>query len=242
LLLAVACDVLGDRVLAVTAASAIHPAAEKEAAAALTARLGVRQVTIETDELGIAGFADNPPERCYLCKAELFGRLQQIARAEGIAYVADGANADDAGDFRPGMRAVGELGVVSPLLEAGLTKDDVRALSKQLGLETWDKPSAACLASRFPYGEPITREKLAMVEAAEEFLTGLGFRQVRVRHHGPIARIEVAPDEIERLSSDTVREQVTGALTGIGYRYVTIDSRGYRTGSLNEVLPQNENA
>ena len=241
LLLKVAHDVLGDRVLAVTAASPTYPGAEQEAAVALAARLGVRQVTIETDELEIAGFADNPPERCYFCKGELFGQLQQIARAEGIAHVVDGANADDAGDYRPGMQAAGELGVVSPLLEAGLTKDDVRALSKRFGLETWDKPSAACLASRFPYGETITREKLAMVESAERFLTGLGFRQVRVRHHGTIARIEVAPDEIERLASAAVRDQVTRALTDIGYSYVTIDCRGYRTGSLNEVLSQDEN-
>jgi uncharacterized protein len=238
LLLKVAHDVLGDGVLAVTALSPTYPSSEHEAAVALAERLGVRLVAIETDELEIAGFADNPPERCYFCKAELFGALLEIARREGIAHVADGTNADDTGDYRPGMQAARELGVVSPLKEAGLTKDDIRALSKQLGLPTWDKPSAACLASRFPYGESITREKLAMVEAAEAYLHELGFRQVRVRHHETIARIEVGADEIERLASAAVREQVVGRLTEIGYHYVTLDCRGYRTGSMNEVLEQ----
>jgi uncharacterized protein len=236
LLLKVARDALGDRVLAVTALSPTYPSKEHAAAEALARALGVRLIAVETDELAIAGYAENPPERCYFCKSELFGELQAIARREGIAYVADGTNADDRGDYRPGMQAASELGVVSPLCEAGLTKADIRALSKRLGLPTWDKPSSACLASRFPYGEAITREKLAMVEAAEDFLKELGFRQVRVRHHGEIARIEVEPDEIERLASSGVREQVVRKLTKLGYRYVTLDGRGYRTGSLNEAL------
>ena len=242
LLLKVAHDALGDRVLAVTALSPTYPAEEHAAAEAVARSLGVRLVAIETDELAIAGFAENPPERCYFCKSELFGELQEIARREGIAYVADGTNADDRGDYRPGMQAACEFGVVSPLNEAGLTKADIRALSKHLGLPTWDKPSSACLASRFPYGEAITREKLAMVAAAEDFLRGLGFRQVRVRHHGDIARIEVAADrsgdEIERLAAPAVREQVVSRLTEIGYHYVTVDCRGYRTGSMNEVLAE----
>ena len=237
LLLKVAHDVLGDRVLAVTAASPTYPARERERAAALAAEIGVRQVLIDTDELAIAGFAENPPERCYFCKGELFGELIEIARREGLAHVADGANADDVGDWRPGMQAARELGVVSPLLETGLTKDDVRALSKQLGLPTWDLPSFACLASRIPYGDEITEAKLRMIDAAEAYLRGLGFRQVRVRHHGETARIEVEPDEIERLASRAVRDQVVEKLTEIGYRYVALDCRGYRTGSLNEVLP-----
>lgn len=236
LLLKVSHDVLGDRVLAVTALSPTYPGQERAAAEALARALGVRLVTVETDELAIAGFADNPPERCYFCKSELFGELQAIARDEAIAYVADGSNADDVDDYRPGMQAACELGVVSPLKDAGLTKEDIRALSKRLGLATWDKPASACLASRFPYGEAITREKLGMVEAAESFLKELGFRQVRVRHHGTIARIEVAPEAIERLASPAVRAQVVHRLTEIGYHYVTLDCRGYRTGSLNEVL------
>jgi len=238
LLLKVSHDVLGDRVLAVTALSPTYPGQERAAAEELAKGLGVRLVTVETDELQIVGFADNPPERCYFCKSELFGQLQAIARDEGIAYVADGSNADDVDDYRPGMQAACELGVVSPLKEAGLTKEDIRTLSKRLGLPTWDKPSSACLASRFPYGEAITREKLAMVEAAESFLGELGFRQVRVRHHGTIARIEVAPGAIERLASPAVRAQVVHRLTEIGYDYVTLDCRGYRTGSMNEVLPE----
>jgi len=238
LLLAVAHDVLGDRMLAVTAVSPIYPRRERAAAEALARALGVRFLQIETGDVARADFAANPPERCYLCKRELFGKLREIARKEKMAYVADGANADDLNDYRPGMRAARELGVVSPLVEAGLTKEDIRALSKRLGLATWDKASSACLASRIPYGEPITREKLAMIEAAEEFLEALGFRQVRVRHHGKVARIEVAPDEIERLASAAVRERVVHKLREIGYHYVCLDAEGYRTGSLNEVLPR----
>jgi len=238
LLLAVAHDVLGDRMLAVTAVSPIYPRRERAAAEALARALGVRFLQIETGDVARADFAANPPERCYLCKRELFGKLREIARKEKMAYVADGANADDLNDYRPGMRAARELGVVSPLVEAGLTKEDIRALSKRLGLATWDKASSACLASRIPYGEPITREKLAMIEAAEEFLEALGFRQVRVRHHGNVARIEVAPDEIERLASAAVRERVVHKLREIGYHYVCLDAEGYRTGSLNEVLPR----
>ncbi len=248
LLVRVAHDVLGDRVLAVTVSGPIYPQRERAQAEELAREIGVRQVTIEADVLAIEGFAGNPPERCYVCKRELLGRLLEVAREEGIAQVADGANADDPGDYRPGMQAARELGIVSPLMEAGLTKADIRALSKRLGLPTWEMPSSACLASRIPYGDAITREKLAMVEAAEDFLRGLGFRQVRVRHHGDVARIEVAADrstdvrsadEIERLASAPVREQVVHRLTEIGYHYVTLDCRGYRTGSMNEVLPGN---
>ncbi|MBN1918329.1 MAG: ATP-dependent sacrificial sulfur transferase LarE [Verrucomicrobia bacterium] len=238
LLLKVAHDVLGNRVLAVTATSPTYPARERERAVALAAGFGVRQILLDTDELAIAGFAENPPERCYFCKRGLFGELIGIARREGLAHVADGANADDVGDWRPGMQAARELGVVSPLLEAGLTKDDVRALSKQLGLPTWNLPSFACLASRIPYGETITEAKLRMIEAAESWLHTLGFGQVRVRHHGEIARIEVEPDEIERFAARGVRDQVTKKLKKIGYRYITLDCVGYRTGSLNEVLPE----
>ena len=240
LLLEVAHEVLGERVLAATAVSAIYPRKERAAAEAFARALGVRLVTVETDELGMADFARNTPERCYVCKRALFGRLREIARREDMAYVADGANADDEKDYRPGMRAARELGVVSPLMEAGLTKADVRALSKRLGLATWDKGPSTCLATRVPYGEVITREKLAMIEAAEEFLGELGFRQARVRHHGAVARIEVAADEIERLASGGVREGVVHKLKAIGYHYVCLDAEGYRTGSLNEVLPRDE--
>ena len=238
LLVRVAHDVLGDQVLAVTVSGPIYPQRERAQGEELAREIGVRQVTIEADVLAIEGFAGNPPERCYACKRELLGRLLEVALEEGIAQVADGANADDPGEHRPGMRATRELGIVSPLMEVGLTKADIRALSKRLGLPTWEMPSSACLASRIPYGDAITREKLAMVEAAEDFLKDLGFRQVRVRHHGEIARIEVLPGEIERLASAPVREQVVHRLTEIGYHYVTLDCRGYRTGSMNEVLAE----
>lgn len=239
-LLKVARDVLGDRAMAVTARSETYPYREYEEAFHLAQDIGVRHLAIETSELSIEGFSSNPPDRCYFCKGELFQELLAVAAEHGMRYVADGASLDDASDHRPGMRAARELGIVSPLKEAGMTKDDIRELSRMLGLPTWDKPSFACLASRFPYGEEITSEKLTMVEQAEEFLRGLGFRQVRVRHHDKMARIEVSESDMDRFLEGCVRERVAAKLKEIGYTYVSLDLQGYRSGSMNEVLSQSE--
>lgn len=237
LLVKVAHEVLGGRALAVTARSETYPPEEHEEAARIARKIGVRHLTIETSELSVKGFSSNQPDRCYFCKAELLEKLREIAKENGIRYVADGSSLDDMGDYRPGMRAARELGVVSPLREAGLTKQDIREMSRALGLETWDKPSLACLASRFPYGEEITPEKLGMVGAAERFIRSLGFRQVRVRHHGTVARIEVPHEDIRKFADESLREKVASKLREIGYVYVSVDLIGYRTGSLNEVLP-----
>jgi uncharacterized protein len=236
-LLRAAIDALGrENVLAVTAVSQVYPTRELEDAQSLAREMGARQIVIQTDELGIEGFTDNPPDRCYHCKRELFREVAEVAQREGISALADGANADDVHDWRPGHRAASELGVHSPLQEAGLTKADIRALSHALGLRTWDKPPKACLASRFPYRHRITPEALAQVAAAEEYLAGLGLRQYRVRHHGALARIEVAPEDLERLASAAVRAPLVDAFRRLGYTYVTLDLAGYRSGSMNETL------
>ncbi len=227
-------EALGARALAVTASSETFPSYEREEAERLARELGLRHRVIETSELDIADFAHNPPDRCFHCKRELFGRLKEIAGEEGLACVIDGTNADDVGDYRPGMRALEELGVRSPLLETGLGKDEIRELSRRFGLPTWDKPAYACLASRFPYGEEITREKLGHVDRAELSLRELGLRLVRVRHHGDIARIEVAPGEIAGVLAE--RERVVEAVKRAGFTYVALDLEGYRTGSMNETL------
>ncbi len=240
LLLKVAHEVLGGRVVAVTARSETYPSHEYQDAVEFARSLGVRHITIDTSELGVEGFSSNPPNRCYFCKAELFGKLLELAKDNDAEYVADGASLDDVSDHRPGMRAAAELGVVSPLKEAGLTKDDIRQISHELGLPTWDKPSFACLASRFPYGEEITAEKLRMVGEAETYLRGLGFRQIRLRHHGNIARIEVPEEDIDRFLERSIRGNVVSKLRQLGYLYVSLDLRGYRSGSLNEVLSPSE--
>lgn len=226
--------VLGDKALAVTASSESFPDWQLKEAAGLAGRLGLRHRVVHTSELEVPQFKENPPERCYHCKRALFRELQALAEAEGMAWVADGTNADDAGDYRPGMRAIDELGIRSPLREAGLGKNEIRELSRQFNLATWDKPAYACLATRFPYGTEITREKLAQVARAEDFLRSLGLRQYRVRHHGGIARIEVPADEIERLCS--ARRQIVPAFKALGFTYVALDLEGYRTGSMNEAL------
>lgn len=242
-LLKVCLDTLGsDKVLAVTAKSATYPERELQDAVRLAGMLGARHKIIESEELDIPGFSDNPPERCYYCKKELFGKLLDIARHEGLNFVVDGSNFDDTADFRPGMRAVRELGVRSPLKESGITKEDIRAISKRMGLPTWDKPSFACLSSRFPYGEKITKEKLNRVARAEEALRDQGFSQYRVRSHGDIARIEVKPEEMGRFFDRDVREQVVQKIKLAGFSYVTLDLLGYRTGSMNEVLKEGEKA
>jgi uncharacterized protein len=240
LLLNVARGVLGDAVMAVTARSETYPSREYEQAREVARALGVKHITIDTSELSVEGFSSNPPDRCYFCKAELFQKLLDVARENGLRLVADGASLDDASDHRPGMRAAAELGILSPLKEAGFTKEDIREISRSLGLSTWNKPSFACLASRFPYGEEITPEKLKMVEEAEDFIRGLGFRQVRVRHHGSMARIEVPEEDIDRFLDKPVREKVASKLKEIGYVHVSLDLRGYRSGSLNEVLTRSE--
>ncbi len=239
-LLKVGQEVLGKNILAVTATSETYPQAELEEAKRMTGLMGIRHQIIASEELDIPGFRANPTDRCYFCKKELFTKLSEVACQEGFQAVVDGSNYDDLGDHRPGMQAARELGVRSPLQEAQLTKEDVRAYSAQLGLSTWDKPSFACLSSRFPYGEEINEEKLRMVDQAEAFLRTQGFRQVRVRHHGTIARIEVDPGELNRfLEQDLTRETVAW-LKKLGFTYVTLDLQGFRSGSMNEVLDQME--
>lgn len=238
-LLAKVChDELGQRAVAVTAKGEIHPNEELDEARQMARQIGIEHIVIDVSPFDVHGFADNPPNRCYHCKRELLRQLREIANRRGLEYVAEGSNADDVGDFRPGLRAVEEEGARSPLREVGLTKGEIREISRQMGLPTWDRPSYACLASRVPYGERITPEKLRMIDAAERFLRKrLGIAQVRVRHHEPnIARIEAPPSDIDKLAAARAREQLVGELTKIGYAYVTLDLRGYRSGSLNEVL------
>jgi uncharacterized protein len=232
----VAFDVLGDNALAVTVSSEIHPRWEAEEAVETAREMGIKHETIAADALNVPEFAGNPANRCYYCKKEILAKLEKVARRRGFKHVIEGSNFDDLDDHRPGMQAVRELGVRSPLKEAKLTKAEIRELSKRFGLPTWDKPSLACLASRFPYGVEITREKLTAVDEAETFLRSLGVRQLRVRHHHQIARIEVAEEDMETLLQS--REQIVKKLKELGYAYVTMDLQGYRTGSMNEVLPR----
>jgi len=237
LLLRVARDTLGEgNVLAVTALSPLYPDRELAGAKKLTQAMDVKHLLIKSNELEIEGFSKNPPDRCYFCKRELFGELLKLAQKEAIPFVVEGSTLDDEKDHRPGRRAIREIGVRSPLKEALLTKAEVRELSNVFGLPTWDKPSFACLASRFPYGEEITPEKLKMVDEAESFLLRLGFKQVRVRHHGNLGRIEIYPEEIERLLDRSMREEVVSHLKKIGFHYITVDLQGFRSGSMNEVL------
>lgn len=236
LLLRAAHDVLGGKALAVTADSPTFPEREKREAEAFCRNNGIRHIVFRSEELEVEGFRQNPRNRCYLCKRELFEKIGAIARENGVAAVAEGSNLDDNGDYRPGLRAVSELGVKSPLREAGLTKAEIRELSRELGLPTWDKPSFACLSSRFVYGETINEEKLSMVDRAEQLLLDLGFRQVRVRVHGAIARIELSPDDIPMLAEERTRTLVDKTLRLLGFSYVTLDLGGYRTGSMNETL------
>lgn len=237
-LLKVAHDVLGTKAMAVTARSSTYPEREFNEAVKQAKAIGVMHEAIESEELDIKGFAENPVNRCYFCKKELFTKLLAVAKKHGLSRVADGSNVDDLGDFRPGRDAARECGIVSPLIEAGLTKSDIRKLSKKLGLSTWDKPSFACLSSRFPYGHAITHEKLGMVERAENLLLSLGCRQVRVRHHGDTARIEIETKDISRLLAEPKRRKVVETFQKIGFKYVTIDLEGYRTGSMNPPIKE----
>lgn len=236
-LLKLALDELGpDRVLAVTAYGDVHTGEEVDAAREMAARLGVRHVIVATRELEVPGFAANAPERCYLCRRAMYGRLVDLARQEGLQAIADGANRDDGADYRPGMRAAAELGVRSPLAEAGMSKQQIRDLAHELGLPNWALPAAPCLASRFPYGEEITAAELRMVAAAERRLRELGFRTSRVRHHGRLARVEVPAGDVSRAAEETVRRAIVGSLRKLGYVYVTLDLEGFRSGSMNEAL------
>ncbi|MEK9138696.1 MAG: ATP-dependent sacrificial sulfur transferase LarE [Bacteroidota bacterium] len=238
LLVKVAVDILGPRALAMIGRSETYPTRDFEEAVALAESIGARYLVVNTEETDELKFQENPPDRCYYCKTELFGKLGEIAEREGIAWIADGTITDDVGDFRPGMRARSERNVRSPLLEAGLSKEEVREISKHLALPTWDKPAFACLSSRFPYGTSITKENLTRVDEAETLLRDLGFRFFRVRFHDErTARIEVGPQEIKRLMDDELREKIVQHLKEIGFTYVTLDLQGYRTGSMNEVLP-----
>jgi uncharacterized protein len=236
LLAAVGKEILNERMVCVLASSETYPGSEVQEALETADCLGIPVTRIETDELKDEAFAANTPDHCYFCKRELFGKLVAIGKERGIPWVADGSNVDDLSDYRPGGRAAAEFGIRSPLREAGLTKQEIRELSRRLGLPTWDKPAFACLASRIPYGTRIEPAVLTRLEAAECFLKGLGFRQVRVRHHGDIARIEVEPQEIERLAEPEIRRQVAEKFKELKYLYTALDLTGYRMGSMNAVL------
>lgn len=235
-LLKVAHDVLGEKAIAVTATSCTFPERELREAEAFCRENGITHVVCRSEELDIDGFRQNPANRCYLCKHELFEKVWEVAREHGLSAVAEGSNLDDNGDYRPGLIAVAELEVKSPLRHAELNKEDIRQLSRELGLSTWNKQSFACLSSRFVYGETISEEKLGMVDKAEQLLLDLGFHQLRVRIHGTIARIEVLPGQFEKLLEH--RETVYEKLKEFGFTYVTLDLGGYRTGSMNETLPK----
>ncbi len=241
LLIRVAADVLGDNALAVIGRSETYPTREFEEAIQLAQSFGSRYQVVATEETDNLKFKENPPDRCYFCKTELFSKLHSIAAEEGIRWIADGTITDDLGDFRPGMRAKSEQNVRSPLLEAGFSKNDVRELARHLEIPTWDKPSFACLSSRFPYGFGITKENLMKIDAAETFMRDLGFRFFRVRHHDErTARLEIGLQEFHRLFEDPLRNKIVDHLKSLGYLYVTLDLQGYRTGSMNEVLTTEE--
>ncbi|SDC47174.1 uncharacterized protein SAMN04488698_11828 [Candidatus Frackibacter sp. WG12] len=238
-LLKVAYDVLGDKVLAVTSSAETYPAEQLEEAKELAKEIGAQHLVTYTEELDNEDFVKNPPRRCYYCKFELFKSLKEVAEEKGYANVADGANYDDISDYRPGADAAKELGVLSPLKETGFTKDDIREVSKELGLPTWNKAAFACLSSRFPYGDEITADKLEMVDQAEAYLRQYSWQQLRVRHHDEnTARIEILSEDFEQLLN--LREDIVNKFKEIGYTYITMDLEGYRTGSMNEVLNEED--
>ena len=236
LLLAAARDALGDSLLAVTATSPTFPVHELESARRIASHLGVRWITLETDELDDRQFTVNSPRRCYFCKKKLFSLLIEKACEEGLPFVIDATNADDLSDFRPGLIALRELGIRSPFVELGIGKEEIRQLARALSLENWDKPSSACLASRIPYGEEITKKRLKRIGRAEASLRELGFRQVRVRDHGSLARIEMVADDMNKLIGPHLRDTIVQICKKAGYTYVSLDLQGYRTGSMNESL------
>ena len=236
LLLAAAREALGDRALAVVGRSPSLPSVEYEHAVEVAELLGAELVTVDTTEIDDPAYRENTTSRCFICKGTLFTALAEVGARRGLAAVLEGSNADDTADFRPGMEAARKQGVKAPLMEAGLTKAEIRRLARARHIPVWDKPSLACLASRIPYGSPISRERLGRIERAEEALRGHGFRQVRVRDHDAVARIEVAPAELDRLLQADLRDEVVAAVKGAGFKYVSVDLQGYRTGAMNEVL------
>jgi len=232
----VANEELGTRALAVTGDSASYPTFQRELADQLTTQFGIQHRIIFTEEFEDPNYTTNPANRCYFCKSELYSKLERLARSDGFNVICDGTNADDVGDYRPGREAAHEMGVRSPLLECHLTKADIRELSRRADLPTWNQPASACLSSRVPYGQMVTIEKLSMIDRAETALKQLGFQQVRVRHHGDIARIEIGEDELSKALDPEMAQRVSAALKGLGFKYVALDLEGYRTGSLNESL------
>lgn len=234
LLLKVAHTVLGDKAIGITVNGAIHPKWEVESARELAKMIGVKHMVLDVDIFRNENIVNNPPDRCYHCKLVVFSLIKETARNYGIENVADGSNADDVGDYRPGMRALKELGILSPLMEAGLKKNEIRALSKELGLPTWNKPALACLATRIPYNTRITEKALSMIEEGEDFLRSLGFTQVRLRHLDNLAKIEVLPEDMPKLLE--LRDTIIEKLKSIGYIYITLDLEGYNTGSMNRLI------
>lgn len=232
----VANDELRERALAVTGDSASYPTFQRELSEQLTNRFGIYHEIVFTEEFDDPNYTSNPANRCYYCKSELYTKLNALKLERGFAVICDGTNADDVGDYRPGRQAARELGVRSPLEECGLTKAEIRELSRRAGLPTWNEPASACLSSRVPYGQMVTIEKLSMIDKAEMALKQLGFRLVRVRHHGDVARIEIAEEEMRRALDPEMTRQMSAALKAFGFKYVTLDLEGYRTGSLNEAL------
>ena len=239
-LLYAAKEALPEKTAAVTILSCLMPEREENEAFSFCREYGIKHFTIRAEPLKINGFSDNPPDRCYICKKDLFGKMIDVAADLGYETVVEGSNLDDMGDYRPGMRAVTELGVKSPLKECGLSKSEIRTLSERFGLPTWDKPSYACLASRFPYGEEISERKLSMVGRTEQFLFDAGFRQFRVRIHGTIARVEILPEDFERFLEEKMRLAVYDEFKKAGFSYTALDIKGYRTGSMNETLSRKE--
>ncbi len=231
---------LGDRALAVTGESPSYPDFQRQDALAIVSQFSIPHEFILTDEINDPNYLSNPSNRCYFCKHELFSRLSELARARGYAFVCDGNNADDVGDYRPGRQAANELQVRSPLIEAQLTKTEIRVLAQRAGLPVWDRPASACLSSRIPYGMPVTIEKLSVIEKGEATLRGLGFNLLRVRHHGDVARIEIAPEEMPRALDLEMTQRIAQAFKRLGFKFVALDLDGYRTGSLNESLKPGE--
>ncbi|MBW2602039.1 MAG: ATP-dependent sacrificial sulfur transferase LarE [Deltaproteobacteria bacterium] len=236
LLLAVAHETLGSRVVAVTAVSEIYPKREKEAARNFALDKNIEHIVLPSKEISLSAFASNKSDRCYHCKRNLFEKLIQIAEQRGIACVAHGANLDDGKDYRPGLKAAEEMGILAPLAEAELRKDDIRLMSKQMGLSTWDRPPMACLATRIPYGNPVTVEKLKMIDEAEIVLFGLGVEQCRVRHHGSVARIELETSDITRIMQEDLRHVIISKFREIGFLHIALDLEGYISGSMNRML------
>lgn len=235
-LLFAAKEALGENVIAITASSCSFPERELNEAKEYCEKMGIRHFIVKSEELEIEGFSHNPKNRCYLCKRELFEKIGALAKSQGIKEVAEGSNLDDNGDYRPGLQAVAELSVKSPLRAVGLTKQEIRDLSEYFKIPTWDKQSFACLASRFPYGELISEKKLNMVDKAEQLLIDLGFKQLRVRIHGDVARIEILPEEFSKIMEEKTRVAIYDKFKEYGFSYVSLDLRGYRTGSMNETL------